>query len=124
MVILGFIAGLALPRLENIYSSFQLSMQRSEVLRCIADLGYQAWTAQQELTLTQFPQSAETDSPQAAGANSLTSKNLPFPTGWSVVADVPIHYQRNGICSGGKISIAFDNIANEYYLTPPFCIPE
>lgn len=128
LALLGFMAGLALPRLERLYTSMQQSMQRSEALRCIADLGYQAWSQQQPLTLSRYPAVIDGGSERAqlelASSNlDLTEEIFPLPENWSVEAESPILYQRNGVCSGGTIIVRYYELESKYTLSAPFCFP-
>ncbi len=128
LVILGFMAGLALPRLEKVYTGMQRSMQRSEVLRCIADLGYQAWNHQQILILDHYPPkptgSYEISQLQTSPMGSTLSEEVfPLPEGWKIVTESPILFKRNGVCSGGTITVSYSNLSSRYVLTAPLCTP-
>ncbi len=128
LVLLGFMAGLALPRLERVYSGMQQSMQRNEALRCIADLGFQAFSRQQQLALTRYPAVADNDAkhdhPDVFSFSSALSEDIfPLPENWSVEAEKPIIFQANGICSGGTIILRYDEMETRYILAAPFCTP-
>ncbi len=126
LVILGFMAGLAAPRLEKVYSSVQQSLQRSEVLLSIANLGYQAWLHQKTIVLSQYPP-VSPDKRKSFDANiqqdDITSV-LQLPKQWHVVADTPIRYKYNGLCYGGTLTVYFRELANRYILQPPYCVPK
>lgn len=126
LAILGFIAGLAVPRLEKVYTSIQLSMQRSEVLRYIAELGYLAWSNQQPVLLTRYPfeTTGRGDASPLEQQQNIVYAHPPLPDDWRIVAKTPIRYTSNGVCSGGTITLFIGELARIYNLRPPFCVPE
>jgi prepilin-type N-terminal cleavage/methylation domain-containing protein len=113
LVIIGLLAGIALPRLAGLSKRFEIAAQRKTLLLDIGNLGYRAYTTGQSLTLTSLP-------PMDNSTGPATS--LSIPIGWRIEAAAPIHYTFNGICSGGKITlISPDELREEFQLTAPLC---
>lgn len=129
LALLGLMAGLALPRMEKLYTGVQHSMQRSEVLRSLANLGYQAWSQQKSFVLIQYPRSTDTSSKknqQESTHNFAEPTELVFslPEDWRVTTEHPVIYRKNGICSGGIVTVGYQDIETKYTLAAPFCVPE
>lgn len=113
LVIIGLLAGIALPRLAGLAVQFELAAQRKTLLLDIGNLSYRAHSSGQSLVLNSLPAAGSSASPEAA---------LNLPNGWRIEASTPIHYSFNGICSGGKITlISPDELREEFQLSPPLC---
>jgi prepilin-type N-terminal cleavage/methylation domain-containing protein len=112
MVIIGLIAGVALPRFFAMSQSYERAAQRQNFLIDIGNLGYRAYNSGQTLEL-------------ASPAQAASSKDLlSIPTGWQFHVAKPILYDFNGICSGGQISLTDpDGALESFQLTPPLCQP-
>ena len=112
MVIIGLMAGVAMPRLFNISQRYEMAAQREALLTAIGTLGYRAYVSGQPIELTTL------EAPAAASAP------ISIPQGWRVETDAPIHYSFNGLCSGGKITlIAPNKTSEEMQMNPPICKP-
>lgn len=112
MVIIGLLAGVALPRLYAISQRYEIAAQRETLLTEISNLGYRAYNSGQPIELA---------SPAASGSGSAPIK---IPQGWRIETRQPIRYSFNGICSGGKITLfGPDAFREELQLTPPLCKP-
>jgi len=115
LAIVGLLAGVALPQLQNMASSVEISTQRTAIKTAIEELGYRAYVSGKPITLT--------------NANSIPgSENTPreqpleIPSGWRVQVLQPVIYAINGICSGGKITLIDPRRMNESFtLKPPQC---
>ncbi len=112
MVIIGLLAGVALPRLSAMSQRYEMAEQRKTLLADIANLGYRSYVTGQALDLTSI----------APPAPSTTLLSL--PPGWKIEAQPPIHYSFNGTCSGGKIALINpDGWREEFHLLAPLCQP-
>lgn len=109
LVIIGLLAGVALPRLYAISQRYEIAAQRKSILTEIGNLGYRAYNSGQPVELA-----------------SLAAASAPFsiPLGWRIETQQPIRYSFNGICSGGKITLLGpDEFREEMQLLPPLCKP-
>lgn len=112
LVIVGLLAGVALPRFYAIARRFEIAAQRDSVLTEIGNLGYRAYNSGQPAELTSLPAPAGKTAP------------INIPAGWRVETQQPIRYSFNGICSGGKITLLGpDEFREELQLKPPLCKP-
>jgi len=110
LVIIGLLAGVALPRLYAISQRYEIAAQRASLITEIGNLGYAAYNSGQPLELTSLP--------------AHTSKIAPIniPQGWRVELAQPIRYNFNGICNGGTLTlIEPDGVREEFKLIPPLC---
>ncbi len=108
MVIIGLLAGVALPRLYAISQRYEVAAQRESLLTQITGLGYRAYNSGQPLELS---------APSAP-------TTLVIPAGWQMEIPQPIRYSFNGICNGGKITlIEPDGALDALQLDPPLCKP-
>lgn len=110
LVIVGLLAGVALPRLYLVAQRYQLASERDGLLTEIGNLGYSAYSAGRALEL----------GPSADTKDYV----IKVPPGWQVVLEKPIRYSFNGICSGGKMALhAPDGGRESYQLSAPACKP-
>ena len=109
LVIAGLLAGIALPRLQSLARSMELSGQRKEIASQVEGLGYRAYTEGRALRLTALPD-AKSELP------------VQLPEGWRIVVAEPIEYGVNGACRGGKLTLVYpDETRQGYELRPPMC---
>jgi general secretion pathway protein G len=114
MVVIGLIAGVALPRLFGIAHRFELQAQRDQLLADLGNLGYKAYLSGHALRLTSLPSSAGSDPSPIA-----------LPPGWQLEVAKPITYTFAGICSGGKLSLRSpDGQQTQVDLAAPICQPQ
>lgn len=112
LVIIGLLAGVALPRLHAISQRYEIAAQRETILTEIGILGYRAYNSGQAAELTSL------------AAPAAKSAPISIPHGWRIEAQQPIRYSFNGICSGGKITLVGpDEFREELQLNPPLCKP-
>jgi len=112
LVIIGLLAGVALPRLYAISKRYEIAAQRASLLTEIGNLGYLAYTSGQSVVLTSLPSAASTNAP------------VNLPQGWRVELDQPIRYNFNGICSGGIMTlIEPEGFRENFQLVLPLCKP-
>jgi len=111
LVIIGLLAGVAMPRLFAISQRYELAAQRASLLTEIGNLGYKAYSSGQPLELASMT-SASNNSP------------ISIPSGWRIETKYPIRYGFNGICNGGKIALVEpEGAREEFTLNPPQCKP-
>jgi general secretion pathway protein G len=110
LVLIGLLAGVALPRLSGLSQRFEIASQRKSLLLEIGNLGYLAYTTGQSIELISLP------------ASNLQKAPVTIHQGWKIEVPQPIHYNFNGRCSGGKIVIISpDEFREEFQLLPPLC---
>lgn len=112
LVIIGLLAGVAIPRLYAISHRYEIAAQREALLTEISNLGYRAYNSGHPLELVALAASAPRSSP------------IEIPPGWRIETQRPIRYSFNGICSGGKITLfGPDAFREDLQLNPPLCKP-
>jgi type II secretory pathway pseudopilin PulG len=112
LILIGLMAGVALPRLFSIAQRFEIASQREALLGEIDTLGYRAYTTGKTIALGAVPGSASYASP------------VSVPAGWRIEVVQPIRYSFTGICSGGEFTLIDpDGSREEYLLTGPRCKP-
>ncbi|MDO8890547.1 MAG: prepilin-type N-terminal cleavage/methylation domain-containing protein [Sulfurimicrobium sp.] len=114
LVVIGLIAGVAMPNMVKILQSTERAGQRDTLLGEIAGLGYRAYLTGQPITLGEVP--------VAAGGEAEPQAPFQIPQGWKLEIHQPITYNFNGICSGGKITLVSPDERREIFrLEPPRC---
>jgi len=112
LVIIGLLAGVALPRLYAISQRYEIAAQRESLLTEIGNLGYRAYSSGQPAELASLAAPVPASAP------------ISIPPGWRIETQQPIRYSFNGICSGGKITLVGpDEYREELQLNPPLCKP-
>ena len=116
LVIIGLLAGVALPRLYGIAQRFEIASQRDNLLLDIGNLGYRAYQNGRALQL---------GGSAAPNSNDLTvPAQLNLPPGWTIDLPQPIRYSFSGICSGGQLTLQNpDGVPEHYTLAAPLCQP-
>lgn len=110
LVIMGLLAGMALPRLHDASRRHEIAAQREMILSEIANLGYRAYAMSQAIEL--------------AVRNDKSDAAYPFalPPEWKLEIHQTIRYRFNGICSGGKITLVDpDGRREDLQLVSPLC---
>ena len=111
LAIVGLLAGVALPQLQNMAASVEIGNQRTAIKLAIESLGYQAYVSGKPLALS-----------EAALATARPDQPLQIPAGWQLRISQPILYAINGVCSGGKVAIVDPRHMREtFLLNPPQC---
>jgi len=112
MVIIGLLAGVALPRLFAISQRYEIAAQRKSLLTEIGNLGYRAYSSGRSLELT------------STGTSTANASPIVVPHRWRLEVPQPIHYSFNGICGGGVVILTGpDGTQEEIHLAPPLCRP-
>lgn len=113
LVVIGLIAGVAMPNLVRMIQSAERASQRDSLLGEIAGLGYQAYLTGRPFTLGVAPVAEGGGDPQPP---------LQIPAGWQLEIPQPIVYGFNGVCSGGTVTLVSpDNRRETFQLEPPRC---
>lgn len=117
MVIIGLLAGVALPQMQRIAESVEISNQRTDLRASIEGLGYRAYVSYKPLKL-------ESSGGGEVGGSDMASL-LKMPAGWRIQIPSPIRYAANGVCGGGRIALTDPRGAREsYILASPRCLLE
>ncbi len=112
LVIVGLLAGVALPRFYAISERYEIAAQRENLLTEIGTLGYRAYSSGQPAELTSSAASAAANAP------------VRIPPGWRIQTTPAIRYSFNGICSGGTLTLLGPgDFREEFQLKPPLCLP-
>lgn len=112
LVLVGLVAGVALPRLLVISQRFETAANKKQLLAEIAGLGYRAYVTGRPLTLVSLPSADPQTDPVA------------LPPGWGIEVATPLKYAFTGVCGGGRITITGPGEGPETWdLPPPFCKP-
>lgn len=112
LAIAGLLAGIALPNLSKMAERSRIGTERTGIVSSLENLGYSAYSNGKPYTLV---------------ALDATSDNSPFkvPDGWRIVAENPINYAVNGVCSGGVVTLfGPDRTAERLLLKAPLCRAE
>lgn len=116
LVVVGLLAGVALPRLYQISKRFEIASQRDNLVLAISNISYVAYQAGQSL---QLGPKQQTDS-----LNLVKTAPISVPDGWSLDVERPIVYSFNGICSGGNLTLRGpDGYVEHFALNAPLCQP-
>jgi prepilin-type N-terminal cleavage/methylation domain-containing protein len=111
MLIIGLLAGVAVPNVQRLYSSVARDAQREAAIGYLTGLSYRAYVTGNPVTLAKGRGGA----PQIADGQA-------FPAGWQVDIAEPIVFNFLGICSGGKGKlIAPDGAEEPFVLKGPRC---
>lgn len=112
LVIVGLVAGVALPRLYGISQRYEAVSQRKRLLSEIGNLGYRSYISGRPLVLASLPTAKKDGDP------------IDVPPGWRIEVIQPLKYSFNGICSGGTVKLVGpDASTEELQLIPPLCKP-
>jgi general secretion pathway protein G len=115
LVIVGLLAGVALPQLQKLAASVEISNQRTNIKAAIEGLGYQAYVNRKAFALADLATLSAAD-------GAALGQLLQIPPGWQLSIPQPIPYANNGVCGGGKLSIIDPNQVREsFVLKPPQC---
>ncbi|BAP58146.1 type II secretion system protein [Thioploca ingrica] len=130
LLIFSLLAGLVVPRLTKMYESWQMSLERDEVLTQLSSLNYLAFQQRIDFTLTHYPPQADTKSDNNKSADTKSDNNksndtlnppLELPAGWQIRTEQPIIFRANGACRGGIVYLEYSEYTFTAQLEPPFC---
>ncbi len=113
MGIVGLLAGLIAPNLEQLVGSMERATRRDGLRADLAGLSYRAYSLGQSFELRNDNQS-----------QLLRDGNpvLAVPPGWRVDVEAPVRFGFNGWCSGGRLQlISPDRVVQRVQLTAPDC---
>lgn len=112
LVIVGLLAGIALPRLAATYASVENSSRRSAIHDQIEGLGYLAYASGKSIVL------------ESSSESGGQTKDYPLqlPIGWRVELPKPVRYSSQGFCGGGRLVINDpDGGRASFRLASPLC---
>lgn len=121
LLIVGLLAGVAIPNLQHLYNSVERDAQREAALGAITGLSYRAYITGLPITLEKGRSngSALNQNDPATPDNSDESV---FPSGWQIDLPEPIAFNFLGMCSGGRLNlIAPDGAQEAFLLRGPRC---
>jgi prepilin-type N-terminal cleavage/methylation domain-containing protein len=129
LTLMGFLAVLVLPRLDQLYLRFLFWLDQDRIEREIAGLGGRAYLEGKTLKLATWPPQrpgeprpgerlpGQETPPEAPGE----PVRLDLPEGWRVVVEPAIVYRTDGACSGGRVTIESGEARRVWTLEPPRC---
>jgi prepilin-type N-terminal cleavage/methylation domain-containing protein len=133
LTLMGFLAVLVLPRLDQLYLRFLFWLDQDRVEREIAGLGGRAYLEGRTLKLATWPPERP-GVPAQGGPSARTAPSgapppetpgepvrLDLPEGWRVVVEPAIVYRTDGACSGGRVTIESGEARRVWTLEPPRC---
>jgi general secretion pathway protein G len=113
LAILALLATVSLPRAPELFERGRASLERDQVELQLRDLASRANHAGQVIELATLP-----------GTGQGEPDVIRLPAGWRLSATPPIHYRRDGVCSGGRVTVTAPGVKTiTYVLEPPFCRP-
>jgi general secretion pathway protein G len=119
LLIFSLLAGLVVPRLTKMYESWQMTLERDEVLTQLSRLNYLAFQQRTNFTLAHYPPQADT--PSDNKSNDTLNPPLELPAGWQISTEQPIIFRANGACRGGIVYLEYSEYTFTAQLEPPFC---
>ncbi|NJO15147.1 MAG: prepilin-type N-terminal cleavage/methylation domain-containing protein [Thioploca sp.] len=119
LLIFSLLAGLVVPRLSKMYASWQMTLERDEVLTQLSSLNYRAFQQRIDFTLTNYPPQSE-DKPENKPTDVIAPL-LELPAGWQINTKQPIIFRANGACGGGIVYLKYSEYTFTAQLEPPFC---
>ena len=122
LVMVGLLAGVALPRLANVARQYELASNRQALIVDLGNLPYKAYVTGQAFQLSPLVPGTITTTPPAWSSSGAAP--LLVPDGWKVTPDRTILYAFDGVCSGGTVTLASpDGTIERVTLAPPACRP-
>jgi general secretion pathway protein G len=119
LLIFSLLAGLVVPRLTKMYASWQMTLERDEVLAQLSSLNYLAFQQRINFTLTHYPPQSDTKSDNKS--DDALNPPLELPAGWQISTEQPIIFRANGACRGGTVYLKYSEYTVTAQLEPPFC---
>ena len=111
MLLLSLVAAIALPQLGTFYERLVVAIEKDDVMSEIAALGYRAYSQGQRYVLDQYP------------SEKAAALPIEIAKGWRLIAEQPIEYLSNGVCTGGRLHVIYGAQETVLDLEPPFCRP-
>lgn len=120
LALLGVLAAVALPNLERLTASMTRDTQLEHIKNQIATLGATAMLDGRDYVVLGTDPEAATD--QDAHLVGRTPFPLDVPDGWEVVIEEPILVRASGVCLGGRVILAHEEVEPvQVDLKAPFC---
>jgi general secretion pathway protein G len=121
LMIVGLLAGIVLPNLQNLYNSVEHDAQREAAAGAIAGLSYRAYVTGQPFVLARGRSDSNVVN-QTDPAKPQAEDESVFPAGWQIDLPEPIAFNFLGMCSGGKLKlIAPNGVEEAFSLKGPRC---
>ena len=120
LLVFSLVAGLVIPRLTKVYNSWQITLERDEILNQLSSLNYYAFQKHIDVTLTQYPPQPDSKSDKP---REIAALPLKLPDHWQIQTEQPVIFQANGVCSGGIVYLEYleHTFTATAQLEPPFC---
>ena len=136
--IMGLATAVVAPNFPLLFDRLAFANKRDSFIREINTLPYAAFSASQDLVLSDRdlrPNLSPTDEPldnhsldiSTLGiqvpyrSSSLRQAGLAIPDGWNVQIPQPIFYRASGYCTGGSLSVSVGTLEYDYELISPYC---
>ena len=120
LALLAVIAAVALPNLERLTASMTRDTQLEHIKNQIATLGAAAMLDGRDYIVLGTDPAAGED--LAARLVGRTPYPLDVPDGWVVVIEEPILVRASGVCLGGRVTLAHEELEPVHVdLEAPFC---
>lgn len=119
LLIFSLLAGLVVPQLARMYASWQIALERDEVLAQLSSLNYFAFQQRVDFTLTHYPSQANPELDNQP--HNATHLPLKLSAHWQIRTEQPIIFHANGACSGGIVYLEYLKHTFTAQLEPPFC---
>ena len=119
LLVFSLLAGLVVPRLTRMYNSWQMALERDEVLNQLSSLNYHAFQQRVDFILTHYP--PQPGSELDNQPHDTVAIPLKLPAHWQIRTEQPIIFQANGACNGGIVYLEYLEYTFTAQLEPPFC---
>nr|WP_295774063.1 prepilin-type N-terminal cleavage/methylation domain-containing protein [Rhodoferax sp.] len=112
LVIVGLLAGVALPKLFLLSQRYAIAADRDKLLTDIGNLGYSAYTLGKTVELV------------SSNGVATQPNAVSVPGGWRIEVPKAIRFNFNGICSGGTLALINpEGVRENFQLVAPACKP-
>lgn len=113
LLMTGLLAGMVLPRIQNIFTAYEQSEQRKSLMIALHRLGYQAYAMGRDLQL---------DGSHLRSGQKDMDNLLALPQGWKIRTSSTIVFSANGTCSGGRLDLLDPfGVVERFELRSPVC---
>lgn len=96
MLLMGLMAGMALPQLERTVRGVEVRSQRDAAVADLSRLSYRLYVLGRRFELTEKSASQLLDDGEPA---------VHLARGWTLAAEQPIQFSAMGVCSGGTVQL-------------------
>lgn len=117
LALMGLLAATVAPRFVTLYESVQFSNEKETIFAELNSLPYQAFMLGSTIELTTYPVKYT----KVESNSTIPTIPLHFPENWRLTTAEPILYRANGTCTGGQLSLHYQQSQLDFELSPPFC---